>query len=506
MILLVFQGSISFGYGHSNGWGDPHNRRNRVESNVVDFFFSTHYGAHDWIAESALRVILESSYSSHILNWLYDDNLGIPFKDFDEYVLDPRPHQHWWYKNNYKNYPQLFGSDSLQDTRYLFTKRLYYFVHGTKFPDFPGNKISIGGGLPSEQFQLYEPWMAGILREWWLDPHEIFFRLQYPFDPSDPSTNKYIPSRYVGDAHGIAAELCQLFALAAIYCLNVKQTFYYYDENGQEVESEWHGKYHAAAKCLGALTHYIADLSIPHHTIRDSTKATHENWEEFAQYEFLMKFDKSLANGRPCWDIIDPRSLITSESLDIKPILPYVASISMAEKTFLACDEGPNKDVYAYDAQTPLPGEPYLCSPYISTFDLMDKSHIYHSMLVERAKKLISYSVYYTACAILWICELAKMNERTREDTISQRLTKPATKEGIRNPTAISVDQIKDWGLHHTGDMERWLTGRGVDPQLASKWAQSFSMTLFILVPFIALASAFILQGVLEDPLKNLKS
>ncbi len=510
MVLLVLQGFVSLGFGHNNGWGtSEYSVHQRRENILTDYRFETHYGAHDWIAESALRVIQESSYSSYIINWLYDDNLNIPYKDFDEYSSESVGfHSTWWAVNNYQNYPQLFGTDSLQETRYLFARRLFYFLHGTLWPDRMPGIIQILTDLSSEYIALNEPWMRYEANSY-LRIHNIHFWKTTSSLPSDPNSNKYIPSRYLGDHHGLAAELCQCAALTALYCLNVKQKFWYKERNddGEYVSknSVWHGKYDAAAKCIGALTHFIADVSVPHHTDASHLSYEHRRWEDYVQYEFLMKFDKTLANGRPCWDIIDPRSLITSEGLDIKPILPYIAAISMAEKTFLACDEGSNKDVYAYDDQTGSP--PYLCAPALIDFDLGATSDPYHSEIAERARKLVSYAVYYAACAILWICELAKMNERTKEHTTEKRLIKVGISTKLKVPSAVSVDQIRDWGhINLPNEMDHWLTSRGVDPLLASEWAQSFSMSLFVLVPIIALSSAFILQGVLEDPLKKLKS
>ena len=186
-----------------------------------------------------------------------------------------------------------------------------------------------------------------------------------------------------------------------------------------------------------------------------------------------------------------------SENLEVKPMLPYQAAISMAEKTFMACDEGYNKDVYAYDASSG--AEPYLCAPALIDFNLADTSQPYHSQIVERAKKLISYAAYYSACAILWVCDLAKMNERSKEETTSERLIKSKVKSGIQNPTAVSVEQIRDWGR-----LNNMFPGADVPiPGLDAAWAQSFSMALFVFVPIVALTTVLILQDILDNPLKK---
>lgn len=455
----------------------------RRESSVKVYRFERNYGAHDWIGEYALRIIQNSEYRGHISDWLYDDYLDIPFKDFDDLQMSGR--NVWWDPSKRSD---VFNDD----TKYLFARRFYRFLYGTLFPDLKLDCLDIFSDieLDSELFYLKEDWMG---MDTFLGSQTIFFTREDPSLPSNYYSNKYIPSRYLGDTTGIGAELCQLAALSALYCLNVQQHFTY-DDNGEEKTSFWKGKYEAAAICIGAMTHYIADVSIPHHTVQDSPRGLHTVWENYAQYELLMKFDKEIGNGVPCKDIMDPNDLISSENLEVKPMLPYQAAIAMAEKTFMACDEGSNKDIYAYDASSG--SEPYLCSPALIDFDLKEISHPYHSEIVERAKKLCCYAVYYTACAILWICELAKMNERTKVQTTSERLIKPKSTSDIKDPIAVSVEQIRDWGRLNFKFPEAKIP-------LSAAWAQSFSMALFIFVPIVALTTVLILQEVIENPLKK---
>ena len=306
-----------------------------------------HYGVHDWIADSALRIIrLDPLIPKKYTNWILDD--FIPYGEFDDYPNYGQAEitkSRGWYSVHTK-----YGSNG-DDKNWMRNRRYVRFLHGTGFPGWKSNTIQIyANPIPFEAATHSASWMYS---KW---SHNFRFK-------SDGS---------IDFSHTYAGGFAIQAAESAIHWFNYKKTFIYLNE-----EYQIKGKWEMGAQCLGGMTHFIADVSHPFHTYNSGYD--HEYWDKIGdilagwndQGGFTMK-------GGPDWSEVNP----SLYSIALIPIDPWSCVKEMA--TFAYDYNGDNYAVNLPEKATP-------------------NNPNYYTKYVPWVKNLLNKAVWYTACAMLWI-------------------------------------------------------------------------------------------------------
>ncbi len=248
-----------------------------------------HYGVHDWIADSALRMVrLDPLYPKRLTNWILDDS--IPYKDFDTYPNNHMPIQRGWFAEQTK-----FGSNN-DDTNWMRNRRYARFLFGTGAPDWNlghydirSNVIAFESAAIRAEFLMLGSYV-----------HHIYF---------DENGD-------INLGNSPAALLAMEAADIARHYLSYRKTIRYL---GKDITIK--GKWEAGAFALGAMTHLIGDVAHPFHVIPG--RSYHFHWDNVA--DELCGWDQ--ISGGPDWTRINP-SLYT---VSLIPIHPWIASTELAK-------------------------------------------------------------------------------------------------------------------------------------------------------------------------------
>ena len=423
------------------------------ETSFQDYKFSASYSSHDWVADCAIRLIAGSPAYSEQINWLYNtlDNikysaLDLVARSFDSSISTP-----------------VFDSHNER----INARRYVTFLHGTFAPDkglsYENVELPPAGVLQKEILRKYHP-------IWSRPSTYINYHCHYFIRNEELISFPWTSSKYVTDidiwrywsfakyaVNGWAPEAALVAALDALRWLNKK------DSNGV-VGGD--AKYEAASFCLGGMTHFIADVSTPMHTIR---------WPEFNEEGLIHKAFEFFVAKYTLWDEAtsgpskvswNPWEWMNENGLELKPMIPFEACLRQAEYTQLGTDyQDECKSLRNVQTGDFIPVDPmgiggddyYEYHPYCAWGMANNVDVLEGTAYGERQKELVYWAVYHSACAILWVCELANMNGR---NTYYDR-NKPSSGVTIRE--IPDHKQVTEWiNGNKISDAEKWADLLGV--------------------------------------------
>lgn len=398
---------------------------------------AAHYSTHDWVADSALRRIAMSdltddesrSYKNKI-KWLLDydyqdHNSETPYKDFDSMGLAKDPPYNvrvyqpgtraWWPKGCLDKLNWDADPDE-NERKWLIARRYAQFLHGTARPDIKRPFVNSGKSVPAEESERCESdWQtkgSKVHHVWW--EYSSYWDVCYL-------------QNYPSSAHG--AYFAREAAADAEDYLNFDSGEYTV-EDGSKHRVE--GKFEMAAVCLGGMTHYITDLSSPPHTLGPNSGSqpwnwkSHDFWDDYADRTLKTRFTHTTVstswgnifpNGGPNWEVVNPSQADSGSNAGFKnpalePIDPYAAAMMMSLITFSACDiSGGYMGELASGARVDKGNE-------VDGLEWSDPINSANTR-EERAKTLLKWAVYYSACAIMWVLDRCEI---VNKDTTTGRL------------------------------------------------------------------------------------
>lgn len=205
----------------------------------TDYKFGDHYSTHDWVADSALRLILNSENPDHIkyVNWLFRDSDQISYKDFDD-------KSGWWMKNS--------ANFDFTDEQRQRVEAYMFFLYGTKMPDYDTHLIVNSEKITSRRKPAALGWGSKSLL------HHIY----YEFD------TEILDYRLIDPSGMSQANLAANDAYAYL-------TGQHKNPNDGQV------KYRGAAACLGGMVHFIGDLAHPAHVMPTKNSAQWTNGQQY---------------------------------------------------------------------------------------------------------------------------------------------------------------------------------------------------------------------------------
>ncbi len=298
ILLITIILPISLVFRHSSnakGFRNSPYRGSRTLTNeriVAGYCFTTDgnynsYGTHDWIADSAVRLImLNGDYRKYVSQWLfqsyssadYAENAA-PFKDWVDGKKSVGDH-YAYFTNDQNNFPRM------TDETYLKARRYVYFLHGTRYPDWDGKKVfSNNGHIKAEYVSDHTAAWIGNKGP---GQHSFYFKYEKTGSYQGEDVGYFIPS----DTE--AADYALQAAGDAIYYLKFEKTV---GEGEQAVTIK--GKFESAALCLGGMAHYIADVAHPSHvTIPGNPFTSHIPWDFYVDKDTHFSITR-FTNGGP---------------------------------------------------------------------------------------------------------------------------------------------------------------------------------------------------------------
>jgi hypothetical protein len=426
---------LVFSFGHSNG------RKMEPKFNVFDW--KKHFGTHDWVMESALKLIWDSGivenggFREYISTWLYDPSLEIKFKNWEP----------MWFKFRYTSSPLNLYKDGIRDKKqWLFIRRRFRLLHSTLAPDVATTSDT------KENFAGFTLRNADVGTEEVIKPalgannlfldtqnHKMFFIKI----GDDWYNSEFIPGDHEKAYGGVLA----------MFCAYLSASLLVYSRNGQSgYPRKWtkfKGLYEPAAFFLGCMSHFITDLSMPFHVLIDYY-SRHTNVEQYIQNEFACYADiEKDPFVFPDWERLNPATFLTEKSLELHPMEPYYAAIRMARTTF-DCEDNENYDMNSYLEN---PENPSLVAQYYldwfkvyGSWDDFKTSHTGEGGALERLGELINWAVYYVACVTLYICQLAGTKDLTDEQTVEGRIgSRVDSESGVSATSLLTPYEVADW-------------------------------------------------------------
>ncbi len=436
-----------------------------TDTSISVYRFEDKYGPHDWVADSALRLILDSAYADDFIWLLKEQPYGtgaasrdnIPFNEFDSYGLPPRRGNTGFpptYRKWVVNYDNILGdvgkigfykaknTEEVGGRKWLHSLRYVALLHGTSIPDYKSTSVGIVGDderpysyntvslfpfIGNERILPREHISKGTKSITYDSSHRVLF--------AGHNKYRFYPEGEISQNRG--AYQAQEAGHDAVYFLTFERK-----KGSNDAYDE--PKYIAACMALGIMAHYVTDVSVPQHVIHNeigvltrsinTIYSKHKEWENwFADIAlFTGGPSATFPNGGPDWDEIDPRKYDSVKSPNglkrapIFPLPPYEAVVDMAHITFSGWDPdngfGPDDypssknalKIHKINEGTPEEELKYKYAAY----------HMFVDPAVEGVdgdpdkwgKNLLKWAVYYTACAYLWVMKEAKERGKTIGD------------------------------------------------------------------------------------------
>ncbi|TKJ20566.1 MAG: hypothetical protein CEE43_12110 [Promethearchaeota archaeon Loki_b32] len=431
----------------------------------------SNYGTHDWIADSALEIVAKSlAYitDNRILNWLRDVLIDYEHLDKQGYISS--------YRKYFTCTPKpVFTECGLTNEQWLRARRKTWFLHGTAFPDLPisgKNQISpnIQKYLPDEVFKMNKiPWAAQSMR------HHVWVNA----------------TGHLVDGENIEAQFALMAARDAIGFLN--KPIRYKDENGQQHER--YGQYEPAAFCLGAMTHFVSDLSSPPHVLKEycwgqdvtpgvksERDAAHSNIERFI--DKLM--DPEFVNNGPDWMTLFRGQIFSdAECLGLTEKNPGQAAQDLA--MYVRNTNGTN---YGHQNRY----DPYYF--YKNPFQPPAPRTVYEDVM----KYALKQAVWETARAILWVLNRVDWDQHGTNpdnyDVVGRLWNDPKPEEELEIP--IYEPQSREDIQSELKDMTAWTT---VNPPSSggAVGATAVSAALWSLAPLLSITILVISPKIWEE-------
>jgi hypothetical protein len=394
-------------------------------------FKKSHYSTHDWIADAALRLLIdETDGSLQDWAWLLDQETSL---------------------KSVVNWESKYGDG----VRHYPVRSYISYLYGTQMPDMNPKKANNA-----------RPHRHPTIIDCWWEEGEIIGNGQGMgkwVGRSDYQDFHWIaiavgPNQYTFVPKGLmrAPEYAWRSSKEAIRCL-VPET---------EGDRGW-AKPESAASWLGVMSHYIADLASPPHLIQENEgyypKAPKfHDWFEnqvakFTTWDYSIGGPKGYQTGIHFFNI--NMALIGFDAQNIVPLPPYLAALACAtmsiEKCYGHLDEGGlfirNGDLVQQDLIT------YSSSSYWNWGDpgkdrRSDKeilsSGLTYRQYYDKVEYLLNLAIYYTAAALKWVMVEVKNRNNGKSldcDQWAKEFYKekyPEEQRPVENPSGLELDDV----------------------------------------------------------------
>ncbi|MFX1257229.1 MAG: hypothetical protein ACFFAN_05195 [Promethearchaeota archaeon] len=428
-------------YAYFNGPKSYGKSVQKTDKTFAYYEFEKFYGTHDWVADSALRLLLDHPMYGGNFTWILREdpyqnaampNDDIPFNDFDSWGIIPtsasNARTRKWVYNEYitigAQTQRCLDKDSECYTarkggikagrKWLHAIRYTSLLHGTVIPDYSSNAVDKQGAnyfknyninigrvyltkrvsnqLPRERVSRKTNSITS--------KHKVLFDLKGKFVPIYGTPSKGADcAKYAGEE--------------AVYFLDFEQ-----EKVIKQSYEKHQPKYIAASVMLGILSHYICDLASPGHVLDNKTGVVkfhytlpiHKAWEKWFS-DYTLFSTNTFSNGGPDWSTgptgtgIDPRRVEDGypnglRRADLFPLHPWYAAVEMSHITFTGFDPENGGD--------PIPTHfPYQVSDLgdhaAINMHLDPKGNGVNGKEDKWGRTLLKWAVYYTACAYLWV-------------------------------------------------------------------------------------------------------
>jgi len=346
-------------------------------------FVRSHYSAHDWIADGALRLLIgenadgaaDWSWLMHNVNdispqWSNSYSIGGSHNTVRAYILylfgtqlpdmDPkkkeqaRPHRHPQYIDLWENEGEVVGNNMYGLGTWV-GRTDYQTFHWTAFPQE-------GGGysfVPNVKSGLNAPWYAHKLAD------------------------------------------------AAIECLA-------YDE--ERDNNLRYSKVEAGASYLGAMTHYIVDVACPPHLIAEAENyyvyKRYHNWFEEQSSQYAL-WDQEFAgpDGLAQLDsfyMMNP-AIIGKDGHNILPLPPQLALTEMASRGIeISYGLVEEQGLFIGDSRVGLIDSWSWTLENRDSTQIITPGALTYMAYYDKVELLLNYAVYYTAQAMKWVIQEVK--------------------------------------------------------------------------------------------------
>ncbi|MFX1258101.1 MAG: hypothetical protein ACFFAN_09590 [Promethearchaeota archaeon] len=561
------------------GWNNNTGRYEYNEDSVRWYCFEKNYGTHDWIADSAVRLILLDDNYKYKIRWLFDEDKEVPFDQLDNYRLK-------WWDRSYTNVPVFTDTSShTKRQQWFYARRYGRYLSATFWPDF-GHTINIAKNcpIPAERVPVRTPTWATKTQRFY--GHSVEFLW-------DDNNQEWVLHKNKAGSYALSA------AYDAIKYLN-------YEGELKDGTKKRCRKYEAAAICVGAMTHYIGDVAHPSHvktwlvppvSMYDenrvsispqwhlsfpksknddyikSTTSGHWGWDIRTTESRNTKFDTNLfKNGGPYWELTDslygpdPRRVVFDDEGQsyLTPLSPNDACKLLAELAYSGYDvdgtydENPsnknkwklgphsafelpsatedplkeeidNNAAYRWpdsfainadddyslkwwnttwgwkpDVPPPIEGCARQYKPLQEPYpaDRQTPSPINWKTEYEAAKdesykrlwKMLEWAAYYTACALLWVCEKARIEKNEVHDDEDDRFDDWKYPGGGKREGFVPFSDVKKYlqGEKIENEQSRdFFRNIGVSVDVLN----GFTITIVLMAPALVGASAQIVES-----------
>ena len=343
----------------------------------------SHYGSHDWVADAALRSLINP-----ILN-------PLNFKDWGWMInpsitIDKNP-----------TFSQVYGD---HDDRHNTVNSYITFLFATQMPDMRIRKDREKQYYPQK---IDIPKEGIIIKDLTIKNGKWVGQIQqhsYNFNPIRRSDGSYDFIAY----YKMPATKALQLGKEAIKCIANKGK----DGKGNLISAM---QPEGSAGWLGAMTHYIAELVIPAHTLINSEiyNSNYHKWFE-NQLAGCTKWNKNtLLNFGPELGYFSYDISLIGKLGQITPIPPDVAVTKMARKTIKIAyrvdgvhqhisfngdnlDESYNSGLFLDESKL---GEMSEWN-WKNDMDTNGRDNSIHRFFYEKVEELLCWATYYTACAM----------------------------------------------------------------------------------------------------------
>jgi hypothetical protein len=465
----------------------------------------SNYGAHDWMADSAIRLLIDNPNYRDEVKWLFSEESfqvtiegvqeqynPLPIKDFDSYGSKETGggFRLWFYKD-------IVNKGKLTKSQWIMARRWGYFLSATAVPDNDDRRSlnQRSSPIPAERAKTRQSkWMVS-------GAHGADFK---------KTSNGKDWEYYISGDKGPDTMALQA-ASDAIWYLN-------YKEGDKKIP-----KYEAAAFCLGGMVHYISDACVAGHVTHSSKNVdidhleqwssdSDKGWEGFVASELIFDQNYGVSktppyygggNGGPKWGngAYEANPFTTPSGVNIKSTMsPDECARTGGYYAFTGYDKdgnpgdgslGPNASAnlacllnenYAYlhdnDKDNPLFWNDGWTDFYND--EAKPNSKI-------RAFEMAEWAAYLSACAIRWVMGFFD----PPADTFADRFDEGHIAPGGRGQSLVSIDKIKAWIDSKEGveeSLSTWLKNSAYSSALSSNMASNVANAMLV-TPIVALVS-----------------
>lgn len=394
--LMGLNYSLIFATAHRNAPKGCYNETHRGEYTFTDhkhkiewtkttFGKYNSYGPHDWIADSAIRLILMSGTYKNYVNWLFPSSSNSKCQvDLGNLGGKVTITQESWQNGDLRYYEYFANVKGWDDLTWKKLRRFVSFLHGTKAPD----------DVESKNYYIQDEWAPpeeeGMITAKWADTStKVYHHINFEFKDGDGEL-QIQSGRNAQDKVEDASK-------QAIELLKEQPTVL---EDNEETNVD--GYFELAAYCLGGIAHYIGDVSHPGH-VMDDYGDPHDSWDYYIAS--VCEFSSS-DNGKPDWSECNPSSLVNKLK---ETLSPKECAKCMAMETYAGVD------LYGKMDEKDWTDRDLACGNGIFPKKYDDNTPAKYE---TRMKTLACRAILYTACAMLNTIKKAGWHDKTDNDVI----------------------------------------------------------------------------------------